>query len=83
MDKSPPKTRCETCGTLAAETVCHICKTPRPALVSIEFFSGPRQPIRTSANEPGYWEEKREEDAQMYREEQGLEFERVWGRDRG
>lgn len=28
--KRPPKTRCPACGTVAAETVCHVCKTPRP-----------------------------------------------------
>ena len=26
----PVPTRCATCGTVAAEIVCHVCKTPRP-----------------------------------------------------
>lgn len=27
----PAITRCDHCGTIAAEFVCHICKEPRPA----------------------------------------------------
>jgi len=27
---APTPTRCNECGTLAAEIVCHICKLPRP-----------------------------------------------------
>lgn len=30
-------TRCPECGTFAAETVCHVCKVPRPGFCAEAF----------------------------------------------
>jgi recombinational DNA repair protein RecR len=30
----PLETRCHSCGTVAAETVCHLCKEPRLFVVN-------------------------------------------------
>lgn len=35
----PKPTRCHQCGTVAAETVCHTCKTERPAYAALKAIS--------------------------------------------
>lgn len=36
MKNTPQPTKCHECGTVAAEAVCHICKTERPALTALK-----------------------------------------------
>lgn len=36
---TPQPTKCHECGTVAAEAVCHICKTERPALTALKNIS--------------------------------------------
>lgn len=68
-DHLPRATACPLCNLREATTVCRLCKANK-------------MPIRTSSDEPGYWEEKMREDRHMYREEQALERERVFPRTR-
>lgn len=35
----PQPTKCHACGAVAAEAVCHICKTERPALTALKNIS--------------------------------------------
>jgi hypothetical protein len=64
-DNLPRPTACPRCQLLEATIVCRLCKADK-------------RPIPTSANEPGYWEEKAAEDRQMYREEQARELQRAF-----
>lgn len=40
----PEPTTCHACGTVAAEAVCHICKTERPAYTALKAISA-RMPL--------------------------------------
>lgn len=46
----PPATKCHNCGAVAAELVCHICKTPRPVF-SREPIAQPIPTPRSPAHE--------------------------------
>ena len=63
----PKSTRCAnpSCGIVAAEIVCHVCKTPRPFLAALEAKRDD-------------WREF--EDQQQYREQAAEESERAWPR---
>ena len=61
--------KCPSCGSLD-------CGPFRCRFSLVEHWQVRRQ-ISTSANEPGYWEDKAREDRQMYREEQARELERT------
>ena len=36
---TPPQTKCAHCDTVAAEAVCHVCKTERPDLTALKKIS--------------------------------------------
>ena len=36
---TPKPTVCHECGTIAAEAICHICKTERPAYTAVKNMS--------------------------------------------
>ena len=46
----PAPTRCAICGTVAAEIVCHICKTPRPPFEHRQRFDLFEEIARQNAN---------------------------------
>ena len=51
--RSPEPTRCANCGTVAAQTVCNVCKTPRPG-----FEPKPKGGRRAGAGRPPIYDKQ-------------------------
>lgn len=46
---APQPTKCHACGTVAAEAICHACKTERPAYTALKNLTARERGVQPLA----------------------------------